>query len=154
MLTQKDFEEIGEMLADNSEHYRERFLSVKLSLYSGLLTFNGITIAVATLIASRETSGIAVSSFLVICSLVSCGVMFVNYHWFLSMYDALGYTRTNFKRPEDIEKYWANLQRVQEQFKRRRLLRRFGDWLLYAVAILQIGAVIVYIANIISLEKI
>ena len=52
--TSADFEAAEKKILEQTEQYRERYLSVRLSLYAGFFAFEGIAVAAGTFIAARS----------------------------------------------------------------------------------------------------
>jgi hypothetical protein len=129
-----DFGAIQEELREQSEQYRGRHLSVKLSLYAGFFAFEGIAVAAGAVIASRSS----LIATLVICiSLVSMSILFLHHHWFLRLYDALGYTKISIQSQDDLDAYWIRNEQSFAEFRRRKRLRRSFDTLLYILVTIQ-----------------
>jgi len=98
--TNLDFDAIEEKLREQSEQYRERHLSVKLSLYAGFFAFEGIAVAAGTFVAPRSS---LIAATVIGISLVAMSILFLHYRWFLCMYDALGYTKISIKSQSDLD---------------------------------------------------
>jgi hypothetical protein len=58
------------------------------------------------------------------------------------MYDALGYTKISIKSEEDIDRYYTTNERIFEEFRTRKRLRRFLDVMLYVLAFVQMALLI------------
>ena len=71
-------------------------------------------------------------------TLVSCVILFIQYHWLLTFYDRMGYPRLRLRSPADLEKYYAETESDGEYFRRNRKLRRVGDRLLFVFAFAEI----------------
>lgn len=131
-----DFNTIQRKLRDQSEQYRERHLSLKLSLYAGFFAYEGLTVAAAAIISGRST---VIATAIIAMALVSAAILFLHYHWFLRMYDALGYTKISIKSEEDIDRYYTTNERIFKEFRTRKRLRRFLDVMLYVLAFVQMA---------------
>jgi hypothetical protein len=105
--------------------------SIQASLHSR------VTLAAAALLASRVDTH-AVVRIVLGLTLVSCVILFIQYHWLLTFYDRMGYPRLRLRSPADLEKYYAETESDGEYFRRRRKLRRVGDRLLFVFAFAEI----------------
>jgi hypothetical protein len=121
-------------LRADSERYRERHISVKLSLYSGFFAFEGLTVAAAAITAQRAPSS---ATAVIVMALVSTAILFLHYHWFLNLYDVLGYTKISIRSEADIDRHIADNERAFEDFRKRKRVRRFFDNTLYVLAFAQ-----------------
>jgi hypothetical protein len=77
----------------------------------------------------------------VVFSLASAMILFVQFHWLLTFYDRMGYTKVSIKSDEDIEKYYERTDADFAYFRHRRTLRRLGDTLLFVFAFAQIALI-------------
>jgi hypothetical protein len=132
-----DFEADKREIVAQEDSYRQRHHDTKLSLYSGFFAFEGLTLAAAALLASRVDTH-AVVRIVLGLTLVSCVILFIQYHWLLTFYDRMGYPRLRLRSPADLEKYYAETESDGEYFRRRRKLRRVGDRLLFVFAFAEI----------------
>jgi hypothetical protein len=135
---QPDFSAIEDTLRDQADHYRERHHSTKLSLYSGFFAFDGLTLAAAALL-STSTQTHPVVFIVLALSLASCVILFLQFHWLLTFYDAMGYSKISIRRQEDIDRYYESNESHRSYFRRRRRLRRLLDKTLFVFAFCQIG---------------
>jgi hypothetical protein len=133
-VTPDDFDAIEENLREQSEQYRERHLSVKLSLYAGFFAFEGIAVAAGTFVAARSS---LIAAIVIGISLVVILILFLLYLWFLRLFDALGYTKISIKSQSDLEAYWARNDQFLAEFGRLKPWRRFLDWLLLGLVVIQ-----------------
>ena len=131
------FREIERRLIDQADRYRERHHSTKLSLNSGFFALDGLTLAAAALFSTRGHSYYAVLA-VVVFSLASAVILFVQFHWLLTFYDRMGYTKISIKSEEDIAKYYERTEADAAYFRNRRKPRRLGDTLLFVFAFAQI----------------
>jgi hypothetical protein len=129
-----DFDAIEEELRGQSEQYRGRHLSVKLSLYAGFFAFEGIAVAAGTFVASRSS---LIATIVIGISLVCMSILFLHHHWFLRLYDALGYTKISIQSHSDLDAYWTRNEQSFAEFRRRKRWRRFLDTLLYVLVAIQ-----------------
>jgi hypothetical protein len=129
-----DFEAIEEELREQSEQYRERHLSVKLSLYAGFFAFEGIAVAAGTLVANRSS---LIASIVIGISLVCMSILFLHHYWFLRLYDTLGYTKISIKSHSDLDAYWNSNEQSFAEVSRLKRWRRSFDTLLYALVAIQ-----------------
>ena len=70
-----DFDAIEEKLREQSEQYRERHLSVKLSLYAGFFAFEGIAVAAGTFVSARSN---LIAAIVIGISLVATLILFLH----------------------------------------------------------------------------
>ncbi len=131
------FGEIERRLIEQADGYREQHHSIKLSLYSGFFAFDGLTLAAAALLSTRGHTHHAVLIVLGL-SLASCVILFLQYHWLLTFYDRMGYTKISIHSEEDIAAYDQRAETDRAYFWRRRKLRRLCDTLLFVFAFGQI----------------
>jgi hypothetical protein len=131
------FDEIERRLIEQADEFREKHHATKLSLYSGFFAFDGLTLAAAALLSTRDNTYYAVL-VVVGLSLASCVILFVQYHWLLTFYDRMGYTKISIQSDEDIAKYYERTDEDGIYFRNRRTLRRLGDTLLFVFAFGQI----------------
>jgi len=54
-------------------------------------------------------------------------ILFLHYHWFLQLYDVLGFTKVSIKSQSDLEAHWAENQKAMAEFGRLKPWRRFLD---------------------------
>jgi len=134
------FRETERRLIEQADRYRERHHSTKLSLYSGFFALDGLTLAAAALFSTRGQSYHAVLAVIVL-SLASAVILFVQFHWLLTFYDRMGYTKISIKGDEDIAKYYERTDADAAYFRNRRPLRRVGDTLLFVFAFAQIALI-------------
>jgi hypothetical protein len=133
---QPDFDAIQTALRNQSEQYRERHLSVKLSLYAGFFAFEGIAVAAGVFVAAHSP---LIATTVIGISFVSVLILLLHHSWFLRMYDDLGYTKISIKSHEDVETYWAKNDESLAKFGRLKPWRRFLDGLLYLLVLIQIS---------------
>jgi hypothetical protein len=129
-----DFDAIEERLREQSEQYRERHLTVKLSLYAGFFAFEGIAVAAGTFVAARSS---LFATIVIGISLLAISILFLHYHWFLRLYDALGYTKISIKSQRDLDAHWADTDRSLADFSRLKPWRRFLDSFLFVLVAIQ-----------------
>ena len=132
-----DFEADKAKIVAQEDSYRERHHATKLSLYSGFFAFEGLTLAAAALLAPHVTAH-AVVRVVPGFVLLSCLILFIQYHWLLTFYDRMGYPRVSLRSPADFQTYSEQTDDDQKYFERRRKLRRRGDTLLFIFAIAEI----------------
>ena len=139
-LSPDGFREIERRLIDQADRYRERHHSTRLSLYSGFFAFDGLTLAAAALLS---TSGHTHRAVLIVLglSLASCIILFLQFHWLLTFYDRMGYTKISIQSEQDIAAYYERTESDRSYFRARRKLRRLGDTLLFVFAFCQIGLI-------------
>lgn len=123
-----DFKAVEQELREQSEQYRERHLSVKLSLYAGFFAFEGLALAAAAILSNR--SGV-IAVFVIGMSLCSTCILFLHHYWFLRLYDVLGYTKISIQSERDLDAHWLHNEQAFEEFRRRKHLRRSLDTLLF-----------------------
>ena len=70
---QPDFDAIETDLRNQSEQYRERHLSVKLSLYAGFFAFEGIAVAAAAFVAGHSPW---IAAIVIVISFLSMIILF------------------------------------------------------------------------------
>lgn len=139
MPSEKIFQDIADKVNDECETYRERWLNAKLSLYSSFLTFSGLTLAAAALVAQGGSNFAKIAGgTVVILTMVSSLFIFLQYHWLTRLYDALGFSQARFNSEQDVEKYYSRQRDYLNQFGRRKKLRRFMDVSIYLITIVQI----------------
>jgi hypothetical protein len=139
MLDQHTLESIADKVNDQSERYRERWLTAKLSLYSSFLTFAGLAVAAAALFAQAPSEpSRRICSAVMFLSMISALFVFVQYHWLLRLYNALGFSKVRFQSERDIDEYRARQTQYYGEFDRRKRARRFMDTSLYIIALAQI----------------
>jgi len=129
-----DFDFIEEKLREQSEQYRERHLSVKLSLYAGFFAFEGIAVAAGTFVAARSS---LLATIVIVISFVVMLILFRLYLWSLRLFDVLGYTKISIKSQSDLKAYWATNEESMAEFTRLKPWRRFLDWFLFGLIALQ-----------------
>ena len=64
-------------------------------------------------------------------------ILFLHYHWFLRVYDDLGYHKISIKSQSDLEDYWAHNDTSLAEFSRLKPCRRFLDFLLFVLVAIQ-----------------
>jgi hypothetical protein len=131
------FREVERRLIEQADSYRERHHSIKLSLYSGFFAFEGLTLAASALLSTHAATHQVVLVVLGL-SLAPCVILFVQYHWLLTFYDRMGYTKISIRSEDDITAYYTRTENDRAYFRRRRKLRRLGDTLLVIFAFGQI----------------
>ena len=131
-----DFTAIQRRLREQSERYRDRHISAKLTLYSGFFAFDGLTLAAAA-IAANTPSAHWIIIAVVAMSMVSAAILFLQFHWILTLYDALGFSKISIQSEEDIEKHYERDEQQLIQFRRRKFWRRSLDLLLFVLALTQ-----------------
>jgi hypothetical protein len=134
------FREIERRLIEQADGYRERHHSAKLSLYSGFFAFDGLTLAAAALLSTTGHTHRAVLLVLAL-SLLSCIILFLQFHWLLTFCDHMGFTKISIQSEQDISAYYERSERDRAYFRARRRLRRILDLLLFTFAFCQIGLI-------------
>jgi hypothetical protein len=138
-----DFDAIENELREDSERYRGRHLSVKLSLYAGFFAFEGIAVAAGAIIANRSS---LIAAVVISISLVSMSILFLLHRWFLRLFDALGYTKISIQSQSDLDAYWARNEQSFAKLGRLERWRRFFDTLLFVLAATQMLLLIAWLS--------
>jgi hypothetical protein len=130
-----DFNALEKKIREQSEQYRERYLSVKLSLYAGFFAFEGIAVAAGTFVAARSSM---IATIVIGISLVAILLLFLFHHWFLRKYVALGYG-ISIKSQSDLDAYSGRLDKSLAEFTRLQPWWRFLDFALFVLVAIQIA---------------
>jgi hypothetical protein len=131
--TLADFEAAEKKIREQTEQYRERYLSVKLSLYGGFFAFEGIAVAAGTFVAARSS---VIATFVIGISFVAMLILFLSHHWFIRKYVALGYG-ISIKSWSDLHAYNARLEKSKAEFSRLQPRWRFLDFALFVLVAIQ-----------------
>ena len=131
--TSADFEAAEKKILEQTEQYRERYLSVKLSLYAGFFAFEGIAVAAGTFIAARSP---VIAPIVISISLVAMLLLFLFHHWLLRKYVAVGYG-ISIKSRSDLHAYLARLDKSLAEFSRLQPRWRFLDFALFMLVAIQ-----------------
>jgi hypothetical protein len=134
------FRDIERRLIEQADGYRERHHSAKLSLYSGFFAFDGLTLAAAALLSTTGHTHRAVV-FVLVLSLLSCIILFLQFHWLLTFYDRMGFTKISIHSEQDITAYYERMESDREYIRARKRLRRMLDVILFIFAFCQIGLI-------------
>lgn len=129
------FDAIEQDLRHQADDYRARHLSVKLSLYSGFFSFQGLALAAAALVASRAPY---TASAVIGLTLISTSTLFLLHHWFLRMFDVLGYTKISIASQSDLDAHHRQMEEAFSKFKRVGPWRKIMDKGLFAATCVQI----------------
>ena len=124
----EQIEKFEEQINDESERYRDRWLSCKLSLYAAFLTINGMLLSVAGILSALSpigSHGILIA--IVVLSLLSVFCVVWNYHIFIKLYDNLGFRKSSFQNVEEIDSEFEILKSFMEKFQRKKHLRKALD---------------------------
>ena len=97
-----DFEAEKREIVAKEDSYRERHHDTKLSLYSGFFAFEGLTLAAAAVLSSHVATR-AVVVLVLVLALLSCVILFFQYHLLLTFYDRMGYSSVRLRSPADLK---------------------------------------------------
>ena len=132
-----DFEANKREIVAQEDSFRERHHDTRLSLYSGFFAFEGLTLAAAAVLSSHVATR-AVVVLVLVLALLSCVILFFQYHLLLTFYDRMGYSSVRLRSPADLDKYYEEDKKAGDYFDRRRKFRRVGDKLLFIFAFVEI----------------
>jgi hypothetical protein len=132
--TSSDFDAAEKKILEHTEKYRERYLSVKLSLYAGFFAFEGTAVAAGTFVAARSS---VIAPIVIGISLVAMLLLFLSHHWFLRKYVAIGY-EISIKSQSDLHAHLARLDKSLAEFSRLMPWWRFLDFALFVLVVIQI----------------
>ncbi|MDD5644272.1 MAG: hypothetical protein PHO00_02335 [bacterium] len=126
-INTSSWEKAREELLEDSDRYREKHQAWKTSLYAGLLTVNGIYIAIAAFIKNENSLfDIILSSIISLLAVLSCIGITFNITVFIRLYDYLGYEKVP-KEEKNYTEYEQKVKSYCQKFCKYREPRQFID---------------------------